>query len=266
MIEADGPNAQRRPEMVTALARGIDILRCFDSQHPELGTTEIAQKTGIPQPTVWRLCSTLIELGCLVPVTSTGRLRVAFGVMGLGVTALPKVDFASLIDAEMQRIADKAHAGLSLYVAENTDMMTVRRAQGSATLLFNLNIGSRVPMGVSAAGWAYLAVLSDRQRNATLTKLAKRYGDKWPDIWTDAQQAIREFKKQSYLVTRGFLHPDVNAVAVAAVGPNAGQIFTVSCGGPHLSDDDIHNWLGAELVRLADNVRIALQSGDSKFS
>jgi DNA-binding IclR family transcriptional regulator len=62
---ADIEGADR--QYVTALARGLEILRCFSALKPELGTTEIAQLTGLPQPTVWRLCHTLIKCGYLVP-------------------------------------------------------------------------------------------------------------------------------------------------------------------------------------------------------
>ena len=35
------------PQFVTALARGVEVLRCFTAKRPELGTTDIAQLTGL---------------------------------------------------------------------------------------------------------------------------------------------------------------------------------------------------------------------------
>ena len=71
-------------QYVTALARGLEILRCFGARKPELGTTEIAQLTGLPQPTVWRLCHTLIKCGYLAPSPGKDKLRIGAGVLSLG--------------------------------------------------------------------------------------------------------------------------------------------------------------------------------------
>jgi hypothetical protein len=52
-------------QFVTALARGLQILSCFGSSRAEIGGTQLAAMTGLPQPTVWRLCNTMQQLGFL---------------------------------------------------------------------------------------------------------------------------------------------------------------------------------------------------------
>ena len=42
-------------QFVTALARGLEILRCFSRKDRELGNGDIAARTGLPRPTVTRL-------------------------------------------------------------------------------------------------------------------------------------------------------------------------------------------------------------------
>ncbi|MBX2854960.1 MAG: helix-turn-helix domain-containing protein, partial [Rhodobacteraceae bacterium] len=39
---------------VTALARGLDILRCFQASDPALTNQEIAERTKLPKPTISR--------------------------------------------------------------------------------------------------------------------------------------------------------------------------------------------------------------------
>src|SRR5262245_41883184 len=52
-------------QFVTALARGLEILRAFIPNDGPLGNGEIAQRTGLPKPTVARLTHTLTRLGYL---------------------------------------------------------------------------------------------------------------------------------------------------------------------------------------------------------
>ena len=61
---AEGMPAKDR-QFVTALARGLDILRAFHAGEGMLGNQEIAHRTGLPKPTVARLTHTLTELGYL---------------------------------------------------------------------------------------------------------------------------------------------------------------------------------------------------------
>jgi hypothetical protein len=51
------------PDFVEALARGLDVLACFDDRHPRMSLTEIADRTGLARPTARRLLLTLAELG-----------------------------------------------------------------------------------------------------------------------------------------------------------------------------------------------------------
>ena len=61
--------------LVTALLRGLAVLRCFDHGRERLGSSEIARMTGLPQPTVWRLCKTLEHGGYLTANSPACRAR-----------------------------------------------------------------------------------------------------------------------------------------------------------------------------------------------
>ena len=84
-------------QFVTAVGRGLAVLRCFDAQHVQLGTTEIAQMTRMPQPTVWRLCYTLQQLGYLVQSPDNpDELRIGMAVLGLGQSSLRSPEISEM--------------------------------------------------------------------------------------------------------------------------------------------------------------------------
>ena len=41
-------------QFITALARGLELLRCFSPKHQHLGNQELSQMTGLPKPTITR--------------------------------------------------------------------------------------------------------------------------------------------------------------------------------------------------------------------
>ena len=56
-----------RSDTVSALERGISVLRCFSEERPVLGYAEVARITGIPRPTVNRLVATLLAMSSQEP-------------------------------------------------------------------------------------------------------------------------------------------------------------------------------------------------------
>ncbi|MER2012659.1 MAG: helix-turn-helix domain-containing protein, partial [Psychrobacter alimentarius] len=58
-IELLEPIAEMRDQsdrqFITALARGLELLRCFTPQRPFLGNQELSQLTGLPKGTITRL-------------------------------------------------------------------------------------------------------------------------------------------------------------------------------------------------------------------
>ena len=56
-------NRSESREFVEALARGIEVIRCFDATHLEMSVSEVAARTGLARPTARRLLMTLEQLG-----------------------------------------------------------------------------------------------------------------------------------------------------------------------------------------------------------
>ena len=51
------------PDFVEALARGLDVIACFDARRPTMTLSEVAVAADLARPTARRLLLTLAELG-----------------------------------------------------------------------------------------------------------------------------------------------------------------------------------------------------------
>ena len=71
------------PDFVESLARGLDILACFGTDHRTMSLSEVATAAGLARPTARRLLLTLEELGYVrasdgaftLPNVNTSELR-----------------------------------------------------------------------------------------------------------------------------------------------------------------------------------------------
>src|SRR5260221_698160 len=140
---------------VTALVRGLEVLRCFDYARKSLGSSEIARLTGLPQPTVWRLCKTLEQEGYLVAEAGGTRFAPGLAVLTLGYAALGRLDLAELARPRLQAIADRFHGASGMTTRDRLSILILGRCEGSdAYLNLNLRAGSEGPISTSASGWA----------------------------------------------------------------------------------------------------------------
>jgi DNA-binding IclR family transcriptional regulator len=246
-------------QYVTALARGLEVLRCFTRATPALGTAEIARMTGLPQPTVWRLCHTLMQEGYLVQSDRGDKLRPGIPVLSLGYAAIAATPIAELAKADMQAIAVRHQGAVSLGMRDGTNMIYLQRCQGSSIVLRDLDVGSRVPLASSVTGWAYLAGLPQTEREALLEELGRVEQQRWPELLPQIRRALRDFADTGYVINKGSLHEQINAVAVPVLAEDGSVLLSLSSGGiSQLFDDAKLMQIGAELKQLASRLVPAL--------
>lgn len=218
-------------QFVTALARGLEVLRCFTPERVELGTTDIARLTGMPQPTVWRLCYTLGKLGYLIPGKDSERLRVGPGVLALGGASITQTGIADMAYPLMADIAQRFEASVSLAALDGLQMIIMQRAEASTLLRLNLYVGSTLAIERSALGAAYLVGVSEEERTQLLDEVRIARPDSWQVSEAYLQDALRQYRERGFVLNLRHYHPDVNAVGVPVIAYNGRRVLALNCGG-----------------------------------
>jgi DNA-binding IclR family transcriptional regulator len=251
-------------QFVTALSRGLEILRCFDAQRPSLGTVEIARLTGLPQPTVWRLCHTLVEEGYLVQTERKDKLRPGIPILSLGYSAIASTPIAELAIDAMRAIAIRHEGSVALGMRDGSSMIYVQRCQGSQIVFRDLGIGSRVPLLTSSTGWGYLAGLDERRRKAVMAEIKQDQPEQYRQMARKFVAAMQDFSRAGYVVNKGLLHPQINGVSVPVVSDDGAKIMGLSAGGiTQLFDDRKLKLVGADLKKLAAELSSVLTTQHS---
>jgi DNA-binding IclR family transcriptional regulator len=225
--ESDGKD----PLFVTALARGLDILRCFTPEREVLGSREIARLTGLPQPTVWRLCHTLLKLGYLVPGMTPNKLRVGSGVLLLGHAAITRTGLSAFALPLMRQVAERHKISVTLAERNGTDMLILQRIEVPSMLTLNLHVGTNLDLGNSSLGWTYLCAVDAATRDIALKQLKKRDPEGFDKIRLDLAIATKEFAQWGFVFNLGRSHPDINAVGVPVISPDGKKVMALTSGG-----------------------------------
>lgn len=250
-------------QFVTALHRGLDILRAFTPEDGQgLGNRDLAARTGLPNSTVSRLTYTLLRLGYLVYDDSTGRYRMGLPVLGLGYACLSGLKVREVAQPLMQQLADDAGDGVLVALGGRDDLAmtyvaTARAATGMISL--QLGVGSRISLGRSAIGRAYLAAATDPERADLLDRLAEKAGPQdWPRLRDGIAEAAEQIATRGFYVNAGQWQADINAVAVPFRSPRGdAPLLAFNLGGPAyvLPRERLEQDLGPRLVAMVAAVR-----------
>jgi len=228
-------------KFANTLARGLAVLRAFRASDSGLTHAQIADRTGLPKPTVSRLTYTLCELGYLSHGGRNDRFRLGPSAIALGSVASVAVNFLDLVSDAMQELADKTGTLLLVAVRDDEKMMLVRtwRPQNASTIW--LEPGHRIPVFGSSSGMAVVASLGEERFE---------------------QADMRRFRAEGYsqLIEQGFAYASegtryastINAVSVPYFAEEFGEPVSFTAGAmPHdLPDSRIVQEVGPALREL----------------
>jgi DNA-binding IclR family transcriptional regulator len=258
-----GPDAKGH-NYVTALARGLELLRCFGDAAEYLGNAELAKRTDIPRPTVSRLTATLTQLGYLLYLPQLEKYRLGPRVLDLGYRYLASEGVGSIARPFMQELADATECMVALGVPEGGHLTYTQACQGRGPLILRMQIGSRVPMGLSAMGLAFLAAHGEEDREFYYEQIRAESGTPWSEIEPVLEQAYADYDRYGFCMAESTWSRDISGVGVPLVLENGQRVVAFNCGGAslRLTRQVMTENLGPRLKQLVEQVRQLLVGGD----
>ncbi|MDF5848079.1 IclR family transcriptional regulator [Pseudomonas aeruginosa] len=245
-------------QFVTALARGLELLRCFTPRESLLGNQELAKKTGLPKPTVSRLTHTLTRLGYLRHLPHSGKYQLEVGVMSFGYAMLSNLSIRALARRLMEEMAGYAKAAVAMAARDRLSMVYLDVVHGEANLTMRRQVGSHLSLHRSAIGRACLAAMPEDEREFILGHIRKRHPEDWPEVRKGLERAFRDYADYGFCLSLGEWQRDVNAVGVALHHESHG-LLAFNCGGPsfHLKREKLEDDIGPRLLHMVHNIEAA---------
>ncbi|WP_233829339.1 IclR family transcriptional regulator [Paraburkholderia sp. ZP32-5] len=216
---------------VTALARGLTVLRAVAAAQAPLSNRELAASTGIPRPTVSRITATLVGTGFLLQLPDSERFVLTSSVLELSNGFLRNFDIRARARPFLIELAESTALSVHLAVRDRYDMVVIDTIRPrSAVLVSRLEIGSRMSLTRTAVGRAYLAALTQPERERLLAGLQTAEGDDWGYLGSRLESAVEDTIERGFAIATGEWYDGLNAIALGFVGPS-GERYAVNCGG-----------------------------------
>ena len=251
---SDGGYSKDR-QFVTALARGLELLRCFGPGERYIGVTELSRRTGIPKSSVSRLAGTLVKLGYLDFSPALDKYSLGAGVLSFGYAMLSNMGVRQIARPMLQELAEYSQASVSIGIRDRLSMVYVETVRSSAPIGTRRGVGSRLPLATTALGRAYLAGLPEQERQFLMDQLRLQDEQAWPHLHAGIEQGLRDYAERGFCISISEWEKDISAVSVPFIDSD-GTPMAFSCGGAAflLTHDKLENDIGPRLVSLVKRI------------
>jgi DNA-binding IclR family transcriptional regulator len=253
------PTGKRDTQKVEALVRGLAILRAFRRGDGPLGNAELAERTGLPKPTVSRLAYTLLEAGFLTYDARQRDYLLGPSLISSGCVALANLDVREIARPQLKNLARNASYNVGLGMRGRHEMIYVDAFEGDALISLRLFPGSRLPIATSAMGRAYLAALDSARREDLLQSLRPAHGEDWSRVLEGVAEAVESVERRGFCLAQGSWRTEING-AGAPLRSGDGSLYAINLGGPAymLPLGELEERLGPLLAETARKIETQL--------
>lgn len=210
---------------VAAVQRAIAIMDELAAARTELGTNEIARRTGINVSTVSRILATLADGGLVGHVPSTGRYRIGTGIVRLA--GAVELDIRSLARPHLEELARHLEETATLSVPGEHEAFTLDFAQSPLNVRSVAEVGRASVAHATAVGKVVLAYGGTPPRGPLKAYTARTIVD--PAVLGAELAAIRD---SGWAQAIGEREEDLNAVAVPVLARDGKLAAILGVQGP----------------------------------
>lgn len=213
-IAGSGDDVSREagPDFIEALARGLDVLRGFRPQQPEMTLSDIATATGLARPTVRRILITLKELGY---VASSGRgFSLTPRVLELGMAYIGSQGLWDIARPHIESLVAKTGESSSMAQLDGSDIVYVARVAVPKIISIAVTIGTRFPAIPTSQGKVLLAALPPEQLRETLAQPSRSgVTARWQPHLDELEPVLREVRARGWALADEELAGGIRSVA-----------------------------------------------------
>ena len=212
---------------VAAVQRAVAVLDALAEDAPDLGTNEIARRTGINPSTVSRLLATLAEAGLVEHVAESGRYRLGLRLLELGNAVLGRLDVRAIARPHLAALVEETGESATLSAPGEHEAVTVDFVQSAASVQYVARLGRSSVAHATAVGKVYLASGGALPDGPLPSFTTRTITDR-----TVLAAEIARVAERGFAQAVGEREDDLNAIAAPIRGSHGELVAILGAQGP----------------------------------
>jgi IclR family pca regulon transcriptional regulator len=223
----DQAEAERDPSFVNSLARGLQVIRAFNRERPEMTLTEVAGQTGLTRAAARRFLITLEQLGYVC--TDGKRFRLAPRILELGFAYLSSIDIWNVAIPVMEALSAELGESCSASVIEGCEIVYVARVPTRRVMSVSLSLGARLPALATSMGRVLLAFLpDDKTRDRIETCPHCRHTQYTVSDRAELLRIVQQVRAQGWALVDQELEEGLRSIAVPLRGRSGKVVAAIN--------------------------------------
>jgi len=217
---------------VATIERAVDVLFLFTQNGGDLGVTEIANELDISKAVVHRILTSLRDRDLITVDEDSRRYSLGPAVLDLAVAYQDSLDIRSAALESMRTLSAVTDETATMSVRHGALRVYVDQITPDREVKMSVQVGSSFPLHAGATGKAFLAWLTDIEREKYL---AQDLDPVTPETLVDPTMLRRELdqiRKQGFAVSMGERQAGAGSVAAPILDHRKVPVAVISVCGP----------------------------------
>ncbi len=221
--------SEARETKVGVLDKAVALLLAFPRGDLSLSPQELAARTHLPLPTVYRLAQALCEHGLLMKEGQQFRLGMTLARLGL--LAIEGMDVRRQAQPQLKWLTAQTEENAELQLRHEDTRIVIEVVSSPHNLRPFAEVGAPLPLHRGAAGKVLLAWLPLAEREARTLASAARFGNDQPFDLSRFVAELEQVRAAGWATSEGERIPGVSAIAAPIFAPGgrvAGAVTLVA--------------------------------------
>ena len=215
--------------LIPSLVRSVKVLELLAQRKAALNLTEIADQTGFPKSTLYRILTTLQQQQCVVFNERDKTYRLGVKLWELGNAFLDQTDLYSAAVPHMKELANTCEESVFLGVLNEAHVIYVRRIESPKSVMAVRKLGQRAPAYCTATGRAMLALLPTEKRDRLLeSQELKAYSANTVTGQRELRQRLDQVRMERVAVVDGEYNPELLCIASPVLNETGHPVASIT--------------------------------------
>lgn len=159
--------------MNQSVKKALGLLELFTEDRPELTLKDIADLSGMPKPTVYRLLTTLEASGFLYKIKDNvhdSRYRLGLKLLELGQMVSNQLELREISLPFMERLANEINEVIHLVIIHQNKATYIEKVDSTRALRLYTRVGKSLPLYIGSGPKLLLAFLPEEKQDEILNQ------------------------------------------------------------------------------------------------
>jgi DNA-binding IclR family transcriptional regulator len=204
-------------------------------------------------------------MGQLAYLPGDQKYRIGSGAVAMSTSMTRGLQVRNLIRMRLQEVAEQFPGTIGFTIPDRHHMVYLEYARADHALGLHSTTGSRIAMGRTAAGHAYVAALDEDVGDAFIKDMAREMPDD-AALLRDRVEANRQsLREHGYVIADRLWSPHITGIATPIWSPHYQTYVVVTIGllSAMFDDERLATEVGPIVRELSDTISMMIQNADS---